>query len=1264
MKNFLQTTTLYLISFTAFSQNIGVISTVNLGGNGTDQVFKSLPSSDGKIIVVGNTTSTNNHFSSNHGGQDIFILKVDTLGTILWSKMIGGTYDEFVVDFSIESTDEIKILGNSNSTDGDFLVVNNEFTTYTSDGGYRLITISSDGTSILNSTGTSKTTTMGWKPEAMAFVKGAANERILSRSGFLDCGAYRLHCVSGLGPTGNMWYGDNCGSTSFSKIIQLSNGDFLSVGISSGYKTPSNDYHGAIGACVPNDVKVVRQSSSGNLIWQRNLGGDGHDYGVDVKEINNEIYILANTFSTNGDVESNAPGGGDIWLTKLNSSGVILKDTTFGTTLRDLANALKISNNGNLIVGGFTSGFKSQFIECDHNFNIVKQFATYNNNNGNAIKDIVELNSKYYLLTEHGQSGPNSNGSFSGSTIGGDIFLVKLGPCIPPNISVTPNMQTISLGQTATYTATFSGTPPFNLTLPNGAIVSGIMTNSYNFSWTPNSIGNFTFTPTITTCGVVQANQISITVNAPTNITLNSLATTKYCIGQSVPIVFTSSLPVNTNFTIQLKKGNSVIQTVNTTSKNYNLYINYSSSMVYGIDYYVKVSAGLDSAKTAFLTIGDLLNNYAANRFEDINGKIVSNISLCLGKSRYIKFKFDKLNNPIPQDPINFIWTLNNIPIDTNLTGDIDVANAGYYSVKATLGGCELNYGVSVNQSNYVSNFINHHGFETICHGQSREIYSNYYSNTAQFQWFLNNQPIFNATNYQVDAIETGTYSVSITEPGCTFYNNKIKLTFSDALYPRVSLSNNDSTICNGSYKSLSTSTFQYNYNEFEFQWFKDGLPISGATNTFYSTNLPGKYYLQAKQGACESNSKIFNLISSNKSQKPDFSLLQYNQTCNGSSIRIQEVRNSPWGNYLETISKYGFWYKDDVKLLAYMSSYYDATQSGIYKKVVDEGTSCEVESDPVNITIGQMFKPKITSNDDRTVVCGNNLNLRLQNLNIGHNSGFTYQWKLDGNDILGQTTQYLYPYASGGAYSLVVTNGACQMESDPINVLTTTLNLTLATSISDLTCSNALSKIYIKEMSQYGYYNSTSWFRNGILIPNEKEPYLYTSLPGIYTATQNAGCIGTSAPLEIKTSLPTGFYAEAFDTVPSGQNVSLSIASCSGTVKWYSEETGGILLTTGSSFTSPNLTQNTSYWVTCTVDFCESSRTQILVHVSNPCPSEIIHNGAVTAQEYKTSGRIVSSVNLSNGIKYNAKAHIELSPGFQVGSDEVFEAVIGGCEN
>lgn len=1260
MKIILQFIAFFLISYTAQSQNIGVISTVNLGGNGTDQVFKSLSSSDGKIIIVGSTTSTNNHFSSNHGGQDVFILKVDTLGIILWSKMIGGTNDDYVVDFGLESNGEIKILCNSNSTNGDFLVVNNEFVTYTSDGGYRLITVSSDGSTILNSAGQSKTTNMGWKPEGMSFVKISNLDKILSRSGFLNCGGgNQYHCIAGLGNFGGQLVNGSqyCGSTNFNKIIKLANDDILALGTTSGIK--NNDPN----TCSDDDIIIYRESSNGTFIWNRKIGGSGDDFSVDVKEINNEIYILANTFSNNGDVESNAAGGGDIWLVKLNSNGIIVRDTTFGNSSKNLANTLKISSNGTLLVGGFTSGFQSQFIEFDLNFNIIKQFSTYNNNNGNSVKDLVELQSKYYLLTEQGQAGPNSNNSFSGPTVGGDIFLVKLGPCIPPTVSVTPNTQTISLGQTATYNATFSGTPPFNLTLPNGAIVSGIMSNSYTFSWTPNSIGNFTYTPSVTTCGLVLANQIAITVTAASNISLNPLSTTKYCIGQGIPVVFSSSLAVNTVFTIQLKKGNSVIQTVNTTSKNYNLFINYSSSMLYGTDYYVKVSAGLDSAKTAFLTIGNLVYN-SNNRFEDINNNIVTGISICPNTNRFLSIKLHKLDNTLIYDPVIFTWSNNNVPLDTNETGSYTLNSGGNYSVKAVLGGCTLTQSIYVNQSSSFSNYISNIGYETICNGQSRKLTSNYVSNTAQFQWYLNNQPISNSNIYQINATETGTYRVSVVETGCNIFPGNFKLVFSEALNPIVSLYNNDSTICNGSYKSMSMSTFQFATNEFQYQWYKDGLAIANATLPSYGTNLPGKYYLLIKQGTCESRSKIINLISSTKAQKPNFSMMQYTQACAGASIRIQEIRNSPYGNYLETINNYGFWYKDGVKLQNYTTNYYDATQTGSYKLVMSEGTTCSVESDPVNIIIGQMFKPKIASNDDRTVVCGNNLNLRLQNLNIGHNNGFTYQWKLNGNNISAETSQYINPYASGGAYSLVVTYGACQMESDPINVLTNTSNLTLVTNNSELTCSNALTKINIKEMSQYGYYNSTNWFRNGILIPNEKEPYLYTSLPGIYTATQNAVCIGTSAPLEIKTSSPAGFYAEAFDTVPSGQNVSLSITSCSGTVKWYNEETPGTLISIGNSYTTPSLTQNTNYWVTCTIDFCESPRKQILVHVSNPCPSEIIHNGAVTAQEYKTSGRIVSNVNLSNGIKYNAKTHIELSPGFQVGDNEVFEAVIGGCDN
>ena len=67
---------------------------------------------------------------------------------------------------------------------------------------------------------------------------------------------------------------------------------------------------------------------------------------------------------------------------------------------------------------------------------------------------------------------------------------------------------------------------------------------------------------------------------------------------------------------------------------------------------------------------------------------------------------------------------------------------------------------------------------------------------------------------------------------------------------------------------------------------------------------------------------------------------------------------------------------------------------------------------------------------------------------------------------------------------------------------------------------------------------------------------------------------------------------------------VNLSASGCTGgTLKWYNAATGGSVVNTGTSFTTPSLSATTSYYVSCTTtQGCEGPRTQVTATIK-PIP-------------------------------------------------------------
>ncbi len=177
------------------------------------------------------------------------------------------------------------------------------------------------------------------------------------------------------------------------------------------------------------DMWVGKCDLSGNLLWQKCLGGTANDTAYSVTQLADGNYLVAGvTSSVNGDVTSNA-GNADAWVVKLDANGNVVWQKTYGSTGYDQFKKVQPTADGGFIAVGCvgssgTHGLADVWVvKCDNNGAIQWQ-KNYGGGSNDVGADIKPVPGGGYLVN-------CTTGSHDGDvreTIGGfhDQWVIKI----------------------------------------------------------------------------------------------------------------------------------------------------------------------------------------------------------------------------------------------------------------------------------------------------------------------------------------------------------------------------------------------------------------------------------------------------------------------------------------------------------------------------------------------------------------------------------------------------------------------------------------------------------------------------------------------------------------------------------------------------------------------------------------------------------------------------------------------------------------------
>lgn len=316
-----------------------------LGGSNNEWGYCIRQTSDGGYIVAGDTRSNNGDVSGFHGNIDAWVVKLSSAGIIQWQRALGGSnWDDA---WSVEQTSDggYILAGRSNSNDGD--VTGNH-------GFFDFWVVKLSGAGILEwqkslgGSGEDTAFSVRQTPDGGYVVAGASDSDDGDASGLNGSGDY---WVVKLNSVGDLEWQKMLGSTSLDRandIHPTSDGGYVVVGITSWSDGDVTGNHGGY------DYWVAKLNSTGDIQWEKSLGGSDEDFGQSIKQTSDNGYIVAGfTRSEDGDVSDN-DGGQDAWIVKLSEEGEIQWEKAMGGTQAERARSIDQANDNGYIIAGYS----------------------------------------------------------------------------------------------------------------------------------------------------------------------------------------------------------------------------------------------------------------------------------------------------------------------------------------------------------------------------------------------------------------------------------------------------------------------------------------------------------------------------------------------------------------------------------------------------------------------------------------------------------------------------------------------------------------------------------------------------------------------------------------------------------------------------------------------------------------------------------------------------------------------------------------------
>jgi hypothetical protein len=307
-----------LIGSLSYAVSSQTIFQKTFGGASSDIGYSVQQTADEGYIIAGYT------LSFGRGSRDVYLLRTDSSGNTLWTKTYGSNNIDYA--WTVQQTADGGYIIGAHS--GSFGAGSHDVYLIKCDmAGNVLWTRAYGGSSADGAYSLQQTSDGGYIVAAHTSSFGA--------------GQHDVYLIKT----------DVNGDTVWTRTYGGSGGDYLrsvQQTLDEGYISVSETFSfGAGGA----DIYLVKVDQIGNLLWAKTYGGSSSDYGYSVRQTTDSGYIIG------GYTASFGAGQFDMYLVKTDADGAVLWAKTYGGALSDFGYSVEETNDGGYIIAGFTQSF-------------------------------------------------------------------------------------------------------------------------------------------------------------------------------------------------------------------------------------------------------------------------------------------------------------------------------------------------------------------------------------------------------------------------------------------------------------------------------------------------------------------------------------------------------------------------------------------------------------------------------------------------------------------------------------------------------------------------------------------------------------------------------------------------------------------------------------------------------------------------------------------------------------------------------------------